>query len=170
MTECTRTKARPASAIAGLSHTPRIPGGVFDPPHRWAHGRGGLGRGCLVDAATQSMQVVGVAAEQVSGLRSRAGWESCLELGATLLVQVTPLVGGGARRHTAYQHIQRPSIAFSGSLNRAPWVHARNQFGAPPQGTMRTQRNDNLQVAAHTLQRPSDVLLLHTHYTPLKRA
>ena len=40
MTACTRTDARPASAIAGLSHTPRISWlGFFDPPHRWAHGR-----------------------------------------------------------------------------------------------------------------------------------
>jgi len=44
---------------------------------------GRLGGGCLVPTATQSTQVVSVAAEQVLGLRSRAGWESCLELRAT---------------------------------------------------------------------------------------
>ena len=38
------------------------------------------------------MQVVSVAAEQVLGLRSRAGWESCLELRATLLVVVKELL------------------------------------------------------------------------------
>jgi len=113
------------------------------------------------------MQAVSIAVEQVFGLRSRAGWESGLELGATFLMEVAQLVCERARRHTKpipkssvrASHSQDPSTAHLGFKRETCSERHRKAPCA-------LKEMDHLQVAAHTLRRPSGVLLLHTKTPP----